>query len=818
MYIDGMAKIGDTISWCGSLLILFAATGVGCGRGSDTQDEAATGTLALSMSDASGEVAGFQFDVSESDGHVVASRFVSRTGTGAATQTAEFFPLVAGAYQVTGTPMRSAGVPHPSCVPASAPATVQKGKSTELMLVARCTGTGKGGLAVTAGTNTAPEITSIAFDPSSQVSPCQPTTITVGANDVDADVLTYRFSATGEESTSTSGAPHTLEANGNRLRFTAAHAGELTIGIQVCDSLGCVDLSLPVHVRGSGTACVLACNDDNPCTYDAQSADGSCSHALVADGARCTAGNLHVKVLGINDFHGQLDPRVVSNRPAGGAAVLASYLEAAQIGIEDQTILVHAGDHVGASPPDSALFQDEPAIQFLNLLANDACSYTNKFDPACNVVGTFGNHEFDEGKGEILRLLGGGNFASGPFFESPYRGARFPYVSANVNDELTGQPIIAPYVIKTVRGVPVAFIGAVLKGTPNIVTPTGVAGLTFLDEATAINSYVPELKALGVHAIVVTIHQGGFQSSYTGPTRAAATLTSGPEILDIVSRLDDEIDVVVSGHSHAFTNALIPNAHGKPILVTQAFSASTAYDDIDLLIDPTTRDVVSKSASIVTTFGDAGPGLSPDSQVAALVSAADTTVAPLVNRVVGNTTVALSRNQTAAGESSLGDLIAEAQRAAMGTQLAFMNPGGIRADLDAGDITWGEVFIIQPFGNSLVRMNLTGAQIYAVLEQQWLGQTSPKIMQIAGFEYTWDPTLPVGSRVLQVRVNGSAIDKAATYSLTCNNFMAAGGDGYTTFAQGTDRIGGPIDLDALIDYVEARSPLSTSTDGRIQTP
>src|SRR5689334_7941346 len=167
---------------------------------------------------------------------------------------------------------------------------------------------------------------------------------------------------------------------------------------------------------------------------------------------------------------------------------------------------------------------------------------------------------------------------------------------------MTVQPLIAPLVVKQMHGVPVAFIGAVLKGTPTIVTQTGVAGLNFIDEADAINSYVPGLKAMGVRTIVVTIHQGGFQTSYNGPTDPARTLSSGPEILDIVSRLDDEIDVVISGHTHAFTNVLIPNAHGKPILVTQAFSASTAYDDVDLLIDPVSKDVVSKTAQIVTTF------------------------------------------------------------------------------------------------------------------------------------------------------------------------------------------------------------------------
>jgi 5'-nucleotidase len=255
--------------------------------------------------------------------------------------------------------------------------------------------------------------------------------------------------------------------------------------------------------------------------------------------------------------------------------------------------------------------------------------------------------------------------------------------------------------------------------------------------------------------------------------------------------------------------------------VTQAFANGTAYDDIDLLIDPVTRDVVSKTARVVTTYGDAGPGLTPDPMAAAIVAAADTRVGPLVTRVVGSALRPLTRTQSAAGEQTMGDLIADAQRDAMGTDFAFMNPGGIRADLDAGEITWGELFTIQPFGNSLVRMTLTGQQIYDVLEQQFpgaLGQTVQRIMSISGFAYTWDPARPAGSKVVEVRRSGLPIDKAATYSVTCNNFMAAGGDGFTVFVGGKNQVGGSIDLDALVEYVQERSPIDLARDGRIANP
>jgi 5'-nucleotidase len=514
---------------------------------------------------------------------------------------------------------------------------------------------------------------------------------------------------------------------------------------------------------------------------------------------------IDIQLLAINDFHGQLGAgRRVANRPVGGAAVLAAYLQAAQQDpndpqLPDRTLIVHSGDHVGATPPDSALLQDEPAIGVLNLLANQYCRFEDRqndqigwgeedakkdrrdrrLHPKCNVVGTVGNHEFDEGKDELLRLLNGGNHPSGPFLENPYRGARYPTVSSNVVDEKTGKPILPPFVIKQIMGVRLAFIGAVLKETPTIVTPTRVAGLKFLDEAESINHYVRWLQRHeGIRTFVVVIHQGGRQATYVGPTQPGGLL-HGEAIVDIVSRLDDDVDVVISGHAHSFTNALLKNRNGAEILVTQAFSSGTAYADIDLTIDRRTRDVVAKSAAIVTTFADAGPGLTPDPRVADLVAQAQAKVAPLVNRVIGAAAIDLLRTENPAGESALGNLIADAQRTAMGTDFAFMNPGGIRADLLAGPVTYGELFTVQPFGNSLVRMDLTGQQIYELLNQQWLNQPFPRILKTSGLTSTWDINRPVGDRIVEVRRNGTPIDRQATFSATVNSFMAAGGDNFT---------------------------------------
>ena len=531
---------------------------------------------------------------------------------------------------------------------------------------------------------------------------------------------------------------------------------------------------------------------------------------------------VHFKVLGINDFHGQLQPRTLAGRPVGGAAVLAAYLEEAAAAAPDGALLIHAGDHVGASPPVSALLQDEPAIGFLNLLANRHCSYRFKLHPLCNVVGTLGNHEFDEGSAELLRLLDGGNHEDGPFQENPWQGARYPTVNANVVWADSGAPLLPRSVIKHMRGLPVAVIGAVLKETPTIVTPSGVTGLEFRDEAEAINAEVERLRRQGIRAIVVSIHQGTRQSSSSAdPTPATPVLLDGA-IGEIVRRLDDEVDLVVSGHAHGFTNALVENANGAPILVTQAFSASTAYGDIDLAIDPRSRDIVQKSARILTTWADAGPGLSPDPEVAALVQDAADTVAPLVERVIGTASSAITRAQNAAGESALGNLIADAQRAAMGTEIALMNPGGIRDDILSGQVTWGELFAVQPFGNDLVRMTLTGAQLVALLDQQWAGQPFARILKPSGLTYAWRENGAgfADNRVdpASIRVNGVPLDPLAGYSVTVNSFMAGGGDNFSVLTQGTDRVIGPVDLDALIAYIESLpQPFGASIEGRIST-
>jgi len=527
---------------------------------------------------------------------------------------------------------------------------------------------------------------------------------------------------------------------------------------------------------------------------------------------------VRAKILGFSDFHGSLNGRDIDGRPVGGAAVLAAYLRAEAAEVDNYAVIVHAGDMVGASPAVSALMQDEPSIEFLNMLANENCQSDNLAAPLCNLVGTLGNHEFDEGPDELLRLLYGGRHVESDSLVEAWKGVKFPYVSANVLQAGTGETILPPYVIKEIGGVPVAFIGAVLKNTPKIVSPAGVAGLVFLDEAASINTYVPELIAKNVRAIVVIIHQGLRQLSFGDAAVVGQDDLQG-EIINILVALDDEIDIVISGHKHGFTNVLVPNANGKKILLTQAFSGGTAYADIDISLDRASGDIVEKSATIITTWADQGPGLFPDLEIAGLVKQANIAVAPMVNRIMAVAAADILRTQNEAGESPLGNLIADSHRAAMPVDFAFTGSGagGIRENIMQGDITWGDLFSIKPFGNQLIGMTLTGRQIVRLLNQQWGERKSANILQVSGLTYTWDQQRTGGDKIVEILDSaGIPLDAHASYRVAVASYHAAGGDGFDVLTEGTERITGPLVLDALIDYISAQpQPVEVHIEGRI---
>ena len=515
-----------------------------------------------------------------------------------------------------------------------------------------------------------------------------------------------------------------------------------------------------------------------------------------------TAPDVRVRILGVNDFHGQMVAgKKLRGRPVGSAAVFAAWLRASMKEHDGPTFLALAGDSVGASPAASALLQDEPTVAFLNLLADDTCSPRGR--KPCNVIAGLGNHEFDEGADELLRLWHGGRHAKGPFLQQRWRGARFPLIGANVVRADTGRTLVPASVVQDAGGIKIGFIGAVVSSTPSLVTPSGVAGLRFLDEADAVNAEAARLRKRGVQALILVIHEGAKQDAYDGWTSDAPPPVSG-DIEAIVRRLDPGIDLVVSGHVHQFTNARLPRISGEPVLVTQAWSGGSGFAEIDLTLSRETGDVTSARARILTAWADEGPGLTPAADAAALTEAASAAVAPLVDRVVGTVPLRLMRAPNDAGESALGNLVADAQRAATGADVALMNPGGLRADLDEGPATWGELFAVQPFGNVLVTVELTGAELLAALEPQG-PPDGLRVLHGSGITSSWDRAAPAGRRVIAAEVGGVPVDPLRTYRVTINSFLAAGGDDVSAFARGRRPVGGPLDLDALVAHLQSQT-------------
>jgi 5'-nucleotidase len=524
-----------------------------------------------------------------------------------------------------------------------------------------------------------------------------------------------------------------------------------------------------------------------------------------------TANPVELRILAINDFHGHLRPPPGGIRiadpddktksvvvPAGGSERMATVVRQLREG-HSNTIFVAAGDLIGASPFLSAMFHDEPTIESLSMMGL--------------ALSSVGNHEFDEGKDELLRMQNGGchpvDKCLGPH---PFLGAKFHYLAASTIEKATGKTVFPPYDIREFEGIPVAFIGLTLKGTPDIISPESAKGLEFRDEAATVNALVPELKARGVEAIVVLIHEGGFP---TGGYNECTGI-SGP-IVDIVKKFDRAVDVVISGHTH---QAYVCEIDGR--LVTSGDKYGTLVTAIDLKLDPATRDVVSaKADNTVVRVG----GTARDPEQTALLESYDRVAAPLANRPAGSVTETLSRVPNPAGESALGDIIADAQLAATsaatsgGAVIAFTNPGGIRIDIarkEDGAVTYADIFASQPFRNQLVTLTLTGKQIKDALEQQWSDPKRPRILQVSkGFAYAWDGTRPDGERILAERLslNGTPIDPAASYRVTVNNFLSVGGDGFTMFKDGTAQQFGSYDVDALDAYFRANSPV---TPGQVQ--
>lgn len=564
-------------------------------------------------------------------------------------------------------------------------------------------------------------------------------------------------------------------------------------------------------------------------------------------GHHTPARTVDVQLLSFNDLHGNLEPPAGSAGsvtekqadgttkavPAGGVEYLASSLRAARKG-HPYSITAAGGDMVGASPLLSGLFHDEPTIEALNKIDLD--------------VTTVGNHEFDEGATELGRLQNGGCHPVEGCYEQgkTFEGADFPYLAANVTDEKTGKPILKPYTVWKKNGVKIGFIGVTLEGTPNIVTANGVKGLKFHDEIETVNKYAKELDRQGVKSIVALIHEGGAPASssynYDCDSPGAGDGISGP-ITDIAKGISPKVDALVTGHTHQAYVCTIPDPAGNPRLVTSASSFGKLYTDTTLTYDRRTKDIVrtavkGSAANPVSANHIVTRDQAKATDMTDLIARWNRIAAPIASRPQGFISADINGRGSTAPEKPLGDLIADAQLEGLapadkgGAVVAFMNPGGIRADLvykatgSEGDgvVTYGESFTVQPFTNMMNVVDLTGAQLVSALQQQVSGsnEASPKILQISkGLTYTLDMTKTGAARVVTdtIRLNGEAIDPAKSYRVAMNEFLAGGGDGFAALGAGTNKLVGPSDLDLFNAYLAAHStaaaPLAPPATDRI---
>jgi 5'-nucleotidase len=578
----------------------------------------------------------------------------------------------------------------------------------------------------------------------------------------------------------------------------------------------------------------------------------------VADAAPKPKPDVPVQLIAMNDFHGRIEntagadsQQITAPGPdgaygtpddiktiVGGAANVASTVKqlqdsfAATSGEKSGSWFVGAGDLISASPFESSVFKDEPTIEVLDAMGLDASSV--------------GNHEFDRGTEELRRISAAtdgtytddvtacqgivvgetGCFGEG---EHAFDGADFPYLAANVVSKETGEPMLPPYQVFDIPGGrKVALIGVVTETTPTIVAPDGVADVEFIDEADAVNKYVPELTRRGVEAIGVLIHEGGQQNGPTGADPNGCNSLTGP-IVDINNRIVDEVDLIVSAHTHAAYNCQLPVPGGRPRLVTSAGFYGRLVSDIRLTLDGRTGEV-DRTATYQATNVPV-TRTNPDAQVQSIVDYWVAKSAVAGNRVVGSATADI-KNAASAGrpfEQPIGNLVAQAQLEGLQEEqfdfpvIAFMNPGGVRTDILAGEVTYRELFNVQPFGNTANTITLTGADIDDVLEQQYQQDpdgagpldAGPRKTRLTmgtneGFVWSYDLTKAYGDRVpdASIKLDGVTIDPAASYRVAANSFLTAGGDSFTAFLNGSAVTTGPVDVDVLVEYFEANSPVS----------
>lgn len=552
--------------------------------------------------------------------------------------------------------------------------------------------------------------------------------------------------------------------------------------------------------------------------------------------------NQSINILAFNDFHGNLEPpkRFIeaedptdTNKsvriPVGGVSYFADAINKLRAQYPNNAV-VSAGDLISASPLTSSLFLDEPTIETMNEIKIDF-----------NAVG---NHEFDRGTDELRRLQNGGcqqyTTTKPCQINKDFAGAKFNFLAANVSLKADPKRTLFPaYKIKRYGNIPVAFIGLTLEATPTIVSAAGIKDVDFHDEAETVNSLIPELKKQGVEAIVVVVHEGVAPSTKFNAKTCAGL--SGP-LTGILDRLDTAVDVVVSGHTHQSYicdySTLNPQ---KPFLLTSAGQYGTAITNIKLELDGKTGDVIKKDAQQVPIQSEAYTSgtttvnltnlyekFNKTPSIEAILDKYRQAVTTISARIVGTATTVINRNAAESGETALGNLIADAQQAAaltasnQGSDFTLMNPGGVRADLQTNSnnqITFGDIFAVQPFGNSIVTLSLTGQQIRELLEQQWSGANAdrPRILQPSKeLSYAYKKDATAVPRATQIMISGQALMDSKSYRVTVNSFIADGGDNFTVLTKGTNRVGGGQDIDALEKYINQNSPVQAPETNRIK--
>ena len=527
-----------------------------------------------------------------------------------------------------------------------------------------------------------------------------------------------------------------------------------------------------------------------------------------------------IQLLSFNDYHGHLeatDPALPSKwdpsqSPTGGVEYLSATIKALRAEVGDSNSLtVAAGDLIGGSPFLSGMFHDEPSVESLETLGLD--------------VSSVGNHEFDEGSAELLRMQHGGcHPEDGCYFpEQPYDGASFTWLAANVVKKSNGKPLLAPVAVRAVKGVQIGFIGMTLEATPTLVNPAGVASVDFKDEIETANAQAAALKKRGVNTIVVLIHEGGVNPSGIN----SCTGVSNP-ILAIAQGITHDVDAIITGHTHEPYICQIPDAGGVPRLVTSAASYGQVVTETTLVVDKATGEV-DRSASVAENHLVLR-SIGKDPAETAVIAKWNTLAAPMAARIVGSHVEDIlgDSNGNRGIETPMADLVADAwlygtaSAANGGAQIAFQNVGGTRASFrvnstpngeQPGQITYAEAYTVVPFSNVMVTIDLTGDRLRQALEQQFVPTRGRQYLALgvsAGFSYAWDALAPQGSKVVpgSMTLNGVPMLPTATYRVALPNFLADGGDDFLAFKAGTNRLGGGEDLAMLVSYLQSHPGLT----------